>query len=288
MTSKKKLPDTDGDGTPDILDPCPNDPFKTFVGKCGCGVKDIDTDGDGIPDCLDACPLDKLKSKPLDCGCGNSEDDCNNVHLSKSEQLHHQPLNTENKNLILWIIDGLWHPHEIIIVALLFVIVILGFFLHTARQRRARLRLGNGFNFRFQQPKLSVGSDDRLDIRVGPPALRNWTGSNSPPRPPPLLDVRRIASGGLGEAPNTLETVETSTTNEDEEEEEDDSGEDISQLNDRTPTPKSHGGSSDYGPWTPGSDVKSPGSATSLGHGGGKYLQRRVVGMKRTTLLFDG
>jgi hypothetical protein len=50
--------DTDGDGVPDLCDGCPNDPYKTEPGACGCGNPDIDSDGDGIMDCVgvDNCP----------------------------------------------------------------------------------------------------------------------------------------------------------------------------------------------------------------------------------------
>lgn len=43
--------DSDGDGIGDGCDGCPNDPFKTDPGSCGCGSPDIDPDGDGIADC---------------------------------------------------------------------------------------------------------------------------------------------------------------------------------------------------------------------------------------------
>ncbi len=62
--------DSDGDGTPDCTDGCPNDPFKTDPGVCGCGVADTDTDGDGTEDCVDGCPNDPLKITPGTCGCG--------------------------------------------------------------------------------------------------------------------------------------------------------------------------------------------------------------------------
>jgi hypothetical protein len=47
--------DTDGDGTCDSNDGCPNDPNKIAPGQCGCGVADTDTDSDGIADCNDNC-----------------------------------------------------------------------------------------------------------------------------------------------------------------------------------------------------------------------------------------
>ena len=74
--------DTDGDGTPDECDNCPNDPDKTEPGDCGCGVADTDSDGDGTLDCLDDCPNDPLKTEPGGCGCGvvdtnvNGDVDC--------------------------------------------------------------------------------------------------------------------------------------------------------------------------------------------------------------------
>lgn len=50
--------DADGDGVPDWLDGCPNNPSKTSPGACGCDHADVDTDGDGALDCNDNCPLD--------------------------------------------------------------------------------------------------------------------------------------------------------------------------------------------------------------------------------------
>jgi len=94
--------DGDGDGTPDCVDGCPNDPDKTAPGTCGCGVPETpdcpgdlcpddpnktepgvcgcgvpdsttDTDGDGTPDCVDLCPDDANKTDPGACGCGVPE-----------------------------------------------------------------------------------------------------------------------------------------------------------------------------------------------------------------------
>jgi len=39
-------------------DLCPDDPLKVVAGTCGCGVADLDSDGDGRPDCVDICPQD--------------------------------------------------------------------------------------------------------------------------------------------------------------------------------------------------------------------------------------
>jgi len=68
-------PDTDGDGTIDPCDGCPNDPAKTLPGVCGCGVAETDSDGDGRPDCVDGCPNDPAKTGPGQCGCGNPDTD---------------------------------------------------------------------------------------------------------------------------------------------------------------------------------------------------------------------
>ncbi|MBI5764332.1 MAG: thrombospondin type 3 repeat-containing protein [Planctomycetes bacterium] len=67
--------DTDGDGTPDCTDGCPNDALKIAPGICGCGVADTDTDGDGTPNCNDGCPNDATKLAPGQCGCGVADTD---------------------------------------------------------------------------------------------------------------------------------------------------------------------------------------------------------------------
>lgn len=63
--------DTDGDGTPDSQDQCPQDASKTKPGECGCGVaeSDIDSNGNGIPDCQEQC----LSNKDTD---GDGTPDC--------------------------------------------------------------------------------------------------------------------------------------------------------------------------------------------------------------------
>ncbi|MBU1222087.1 hypothetical protein KKF34_13765 [Myxococcota bacterium] len=75
--------DTDGDGVPDRLDPCPldNPDDSDFDGvcdsndKCPGGNDTIDTDGDGIPDFCDICPLDNPDDSDNDGVC-DSDDAC--------------------------------------------------------------------------------------------------------------------------------------------------------------------------------------------------------------------
>ena len=67
--------DTDGDGVEDCDDGCPEDPFKSAPGDCGCGVEDLDSDKDGVVDCNDGCPTDPNKTDPGACGCGNEDTD---------------------------------------------------------------------------------------------------------------------------------------------------------------------------------------------------------------------
>lgn len=62
--------DNDNDGTPDCADECPADPDKFEPGSCGCGFPDTDRDADGTPDCQDTCPDDPTKIEPGECGCG--------------------------------------------------------------------------------------------------------------------------------------------------------------------------------------------------------------------------
>jgi hypothetical protein len=67
--------DSDGDGSPNCSDGCPNDPLKTAPGQCGCGIPDTDTDGDGTANCIDGCPADPNKIAPGQCGCGTPDTD---------------------------------------------------------------------------------------------------------------------------------------------------------------------------------------------------------------------
>ncbi|MEW6079691.1 MAG: MopE-related protein [Thermodesulfobacteriota bacterium] len=75
MGADEYLPDTDGDGEPDLTDGCPYDPLKTDPGICGCGTPDTDRDFDGVEDCNDGCPSDPAKTAPGLCGCGTADTD---------------------------------------------------------------------------------------------------------------------------------------------------------------------------------------------------------------------
>ena len=62
--------DTDGDGTPDCRDRCPNDENLTEPGVCGCNA--VDADNDMMADCEagDRCPAHPGIFDPGPCGCG--------------------------------------------------------------------------------------------------------------------------------------------------------------------------------------------------------------------------
>lgn len=51
-----KPQDRDGDGIPDVVDKCPDEPEDKDGFEDGDGCPDPDNDGDGIPDSKDACP----------------------------------------------------------------------------------------------------------------------------------------------------------------------------------------------------------------------------------------
>jgi outer membrane protein OmpA-like peptidoglycan-associated protein len=70
--------DTDGDGIPDALDKCPNEPEDKdgFEDEDGC--PDLDNDHDGIPDALDKCP-----NEPEDKDGFEDEDGCPDLDNDK-------------------------------------------------------------------------------------------------------------------------------------------------------------------------------------------------------------
>ena len=43
---------------------------------------DLDRDGDGFPDCMDSCPDDPLKAEPGICGCGMAENDSELIYVA--------------------------------------------------------------------------------------------------------------------------------------------------------------------------------------------------------------
>ncbi len=77
-----KVGDKDGDGIPDTVDKCPNDPenYNGFEDEDGC-PDDPDTDGDGIPDSKDQCvmePEDKDGYLDED-GCPDLDNDADGI-----------------------------------------------------------------------------------------------------------------------------------------------------------------------------------------------------------------
>ena len=71
VIKEPKSGDRDGDGIPDNIDKCPDQPedFDGFQDEDGC--PDLDNDGDGIPDALDKCP-----NEPEDKDGFQDEDGC--------------------------------------------------------------------------------------------------------------------------------------------------------------------------------------------------------------------
>lgn len=55
-TDSAKVQDRDGDGIPDDVDQCPNEPEDKDGFQDDDGCPDPDNDGDGIPDAVDKCP----------------------------------------------------------------------------------------------------------------------------------------------------------------------------------------------------------------------------------------
>jgi OOP family OmpA-OmpF porin len=66
-----KRGDKDGDGIPDDVDKCPNEPEDKDGFQDDDGCPDLDNDGDGIPDALDKCP-----NEPEDKDGFQDEDGC--------------------------------------------------------------------------------------------------------------------------------------------------------------------------------------------------------------------
>jgi outer membrane protein OmpA-like peptidoglycan-associated protein len=75
----KSLKDTDGDGIPDEIDPCPTEPedHKDPDPNDGCPAPS-DRDGDGIPDNMDRCPDQPEDKDGVDDQDGCPEDDADN------------------------------------------------------------------------------------------------------------------------------------------------------------------------------------------------------------------
>ncbi len=68
--------DTDGDGYPDVIDLCPEDPEDGKQPKPSDGCPDMpDRDGDGIPDVVDKCPDDPEDKDGIDDRDGCPEED---------------------------------------------------------------------------------------------------------------------------------------------------------------------------------------------------------------------
>jgi len=77
--------DSDGDGTEDCNDGCPNDPGKVDPGVCGCGLADADSDNDGLPDCIDACPYDPYNDSDGDGVCGDLDNCPSTANASQAD-----------------------------------------------------------------------------------------------------------------------------------------------------------------------------------------------------------
>ena len=77
-----KIGDKDGDGIPDNVDKCPNDPetYNGYQDEDGC-PDDPDTDGDGIPDSKDQCVMEpEDKDGYLDGdGCPDLDNDADGI-----------------------------------------------------------------------------------------------------------------------------------------------------------------------------------------------------------------
>jgi hypothetical protein len=70
-------PDNDGDGIPDVDDACPNEPEDKDGFQDSDGCPEPDNDGDGIPDTLDKCPNEPEDKDGFedDDGCPDEDND---------------------------------------------------------------------------------------------------------------------------------------------------------------------------------------------------------------------
>jgi OOP family OmpA-OmpF porin len=96
ISAPKARPDKDGDGIPDDVDRCPNEPEDKDGFQDDDGCPDPDNDGDGIPDVLDKCPND-----PEDKDGFQDEDGCpdyDNDHDGIPDNLDKCPNEPEDKD----------------------------------------------------------------------------------------------------------------------------------------------------------------------------------------------
>ncbi|MFN3200194.1 MAG: thrombospondin type 3 repeat-containing protein [Bradymonadia bacterium] len=95
FTLGPSAPDTDGDGTSDDEDPCPNDPADDADGDGVCGDVDncpttsnaaqTDGDGDGAGDACDACPSDADDDIDSDGVCGDVDNCPNRANAAQAD-----------------------------------------------------------------------------------------------------------------------------------------------------------------------------------------------------------
>ncbi len=97
--------DSDGDGTINCSDGCPNDATKTAPGVCGCGVPDAD--GDGTLNCLDGGPNDAAKTSPDSCGCSVADVDANSNSVPDCVEGGVFTVNTTNDTIDANVGDGI-------------------------------------------------------------------------------------------------------------------------------------------------------------------------------------
>jgi outer membrane protein OmpA-like peptidoglycan-associated protein len=88
--------DSDGDGVPDSVDQCPNEPEDHDCFQDDDGCPDLDNDQDGVPDAKDQCPNEKetVNGYKDDDGCPEKDTDGDGI-LDEKDKC---PLVAENKN----------------------------------------------------------------------------------------------------------------------------------------------------------------------------------------------